>query len=338
MLSLLQSEISSAQRKQALIEEIKRRLDDKREKLLFDNARADRLGFELLDDIIEHYVHEVAEDALRDVGSIVPAYNYWPINDPSKNETQSFTDGGTLDNTGIVGLLSQTDSGGDDQPIIHIIAFDNTDVALKKSGEQIIAGAQAAPLFGIDFNSKTGAYQPFSKEQQDPADPKFEAASLIQVFDNSPDSAGITPFEELLNGLYTSSRGSSGDENTEPAFVKLALTTSANSLANIAAGRPVNLLYVQNARINNWQNDIGDPALLKQIEDGQKSNWPFADFADFPYYSTFTKIGLSAKESNCLSQMWAWATSDDGSPLTAAPKAPFAASPSHLSGNKRPVT
>jgi hypothetical protein len=46
-----------------------------------------------------------------------------------------------------------------------------------------------------------------------------------------------------------------------------------------------------------------------QIEDGQKTICPFSDFADFPYYSSFTKIGLSPKESNCISQMWAWVTS-----------------------------
>jgi hypothetical protein len=175
-------------------------------------------------------------------------------------------------------------------------------------------------LFGIDFDSSTGSYQPFGPEQQDPTNPKFQATSLIKVFDNAPNSSGVTPFEELVNGLYSSSCGSGGHENAEPAFVRLELTTSANSLANIVAGRKINLLYVQNSRIDRWQNDIGDPALLKQIEDGQKTNWPFADFADFPYYSTFTKIGLSAKESNCLSQMWAWATSSESSPLTSALK------------------
>jgi hypothetical protein len=320
MLSLLQDEISSTQRKQALIDEIKQRLTDERKKMLLDNAKADRLEFKLLEDAIEHYVNKVAEDALHDVGSIVPAYNYWPIGDQSKNKTQSFTDGGTLDNTGIVGLLSQTDNAAEGQAIINIIAFDNTDVALKKSGDNIIAGAQAAPLFGIDFNSSTGSYEPFSLEQKDPTNPKFKATSLIKVFDNAPNSTGVTPFEELVNGLYASSCGSSGNENAEPAFVQLELTTSANPLANIVAGRKVNLLYVQNTRINSWQNDIGDPALLKQIEDGQKTIWPFADFADFPYYNTFTKIGLSAKESNCLSQMWAWATSHETSPLTSALK------------------
>jgi len=320
MLNLLDEEISNAQRKQALIDEIKKRLSNERKKLLLENAKLDRLKFDLLDDAIEHYVHKVIEEVSHDRGSIVPAYNYWPIGEQSKNKMQSFTDGGTLDNTGIVGLLSQTDNGDDDQPIISIIAFDNTDVALKKSGDNIIAGAQAAPLFGIDFNSTSGSYQPFSGEQQDPTNSKFKATSLIKIFNNSPNSSGITPFDKLINGLYTSSCGSGGHENAEPAFVRVELTTSANPLANIQADRKVNLLYVQNSRINNWQNDIGDPALLRQIEDGQKTSWPFADFADFPYYSTFTKIGLSAKESNCLSQMWAWATSDERSPLTAALK------------------
>ena len=33
------------------------------------------------------------------------------------------------------------------------------------------------------------------------------------------------------------------------------------------------------------------------------------------YYNAFFKIGLEAKESNTLSQMRAWAVSDDASPL-----------------------
>jgi len=271
----------------------------------------------LIDDVIEHYALQGVEDALADVGSIVPAYNYWPIGSESQNTVYNFTDGGTLDNTGIVGILSQTDTGHAGQADISLIAFDNTDVPLVKKGNNIIAGVQAAPLFGIDFDVNSSTYQPFTAAQQDPSNADFIATSLIQVFDNSADASGTTPFDQLVKGLYRASCGTTTEENTDPAFMELTLTTVANSLANISAARKVTLLYVQNARINNWQNNLGDPKLKNEIEAGQKAEWPFDAFADFPYYSTFTKIGLEAKESNCLSQMWAWATSDDESPLTA---------------------
>ncbi|MDD1629616.1 MAG: hypothetical protein LUQ48_04295 [Methylococcaceae bacterium] len=46
---------------------------------------------------------------------------------------------------------------------------------------------------------------------------------------------------------------------------------------------------------------------------------PFlAEFADFPYYSTFLKIHQTAAETNTLAQMWAWCVSNKESPLSAA--------------------
>jgi hypothetical protein len=152
---------------------------------------------------------------------------------------------------------------------------------------------------------------------------------LITVFSNVKDSSGNTPFDNLVNGLYASSCGASGGEKpndsnvtTEPAFYQQELTTVANSLANITAGRKVNMIYIQNAKILNWQNAIGDDSLKKEIVDGQGGSInPFKSFKDFPYYGTATKIGLEAKESNTLSQMWAWATSDDVSPLKSRLKA-----------------
>jgi len=98
----------------------------------------------------------------------------------------------------------------------------------------------------------------------------------------------------------------------------MQLTTIDNPLANITGGRKVNVLYIQNARIMNWQNKIGDDNLKNEILEGQKASGvihSFKDFKGFPCYSTFTKIGLEPKESNALSQMWAWGTSDDNSPL-----------------------
>lgn len=92
--------------------------------------------------------------------------------------------------------------------------------------------------------------------------------------------------------------------------------TVANSLANVTAGRKVRLLYIQNAKILNWQKLIGDDALKQAIAEGQKGGIdPFTAFKDFPNYSTFFKIGLKAEESNALSQMWAWALADNNSQL-----------------------
>ena len=245
-----------------------------------------------------------------------------PIGEVSTNRETGYTDGGTLDNTGVLGILAQTDTGSSSQDAINLVVFDNTETPLEKKNGHIIAASQIAPLFGIDFDTSKGSYQPFTASQKDPNNADFEATSLTTLFDNSEVSPGNTPFDNLVKGLYAASCGAYSGENpddakvnTEPAFYQLELTTVHNPLANVSAGRAVNIIYIQNAKILDWQNQIGDEKLKKEIVEGQESIDPFKSFKDFPYYGTASKIGLEAKESNALSQMWAWAISDDSSPL-----------------------
>lgn len=266
-----------------------------------------------------------AKDAVN-LDAFIPTYNYWPIGNESKNQEIQYTDGGTLDNTGILGMLSQT-KAGDDEAVLNIVVFDNTSTPLVKKGSNIIAASQAAPLFGIDFDISTGVYHPYTSEQQDPTNNAFDATSLITVFDNTADASGKTPFDKLVSGLYATNCGASpgmppddSKINTAPAFCQQQFTTVANSLASVSVERKVNMLYIQNAKILNWQEMIGDENLQKEIAAGQNGSLdPFTPFKDFPNYNTFFKIGLTAKESNALSQMWAWAIADDASPL----KVPF---------------
>ena len=58
-------------------------------------------------------------------------------------------------------------------------------------------------------------------------------------------------------------------------------------------------------------------SLSDAIANGQ-SEGGLAAFANFPYYSTFTKIHQSAAETNTLAQMWAWCVGSKQSPLSAA--------------------
>jgi len=272
---------------------------------------------------IEKDLAEFIEKETIDPADFVPTYNYWPIGTESTNKATQYTDGGTLDNTGVIGILSQTDNGSTTQDPLYLVVFDNTDTPLQKIKDNIIAGSQAAPLFGIDFNTDTGSYQPFTAQQQDPTSSTFMATSLIQVFANNKSASGSHPFDDLVQGLYKTNSG--GDEavsnrenmeNTAPAFHRMTLTTVDNALAKVSAGRSVHVLYIQNALMLNWQNKIGDEKLKQEIVAGQKDSYdPFADFSSFPDYSTFFKIGLESKESNALSQMWAWALADDDSAL-----------------------
>lgn len=319
---LIEEQVTNPDKKMAFIKKIEAKLTAKHKKSLLKQADKDLSS---ISEIILHRLEKHLLDKKSMLGNLVPTYNYWPLGAESKNKETEYTDGGTLDNTGVVGMLSQTDTGKAGQDLLNLVVFDNTSTPLEKKNSKIIAGGQAAPLFGIDFSDSDGDYQAFTANQKDPNNKEFKATSLIAVFENPKDKNGITPFDKLVKGLYATNCGSSEGKvpddkkvGTDPAFHQMQLTTTDNSLANITGGRKVNVLYIQNARIMNWQNKIGDDKLKNEILEGQKASGvihSFKDFKGFPCYSTFTKIGLEPKESNALSQMWAWATSDDNSPL-----------------------
>lgn len=223
------------------------------------------------------------------------------------NRLTQFTDGGNLENTGVLGMLAQTDAE-------KIIAFINTDVALEKIDDCVVAAAQASPLFGIAFDGEK-RFEAYSPEGENPFTGKVVPQGFLQVFDNSGDAFG-----ELREGLY---RANGSGKASEPAFFRQELTMVANKLAGVAARpRPVTVLWVQNARVGDWQSRIKDKVLKKAIDAGQCGG-PLAEFADFPLYSTFTKIHQTAAETNTLAQMWAWCVADSKSPLSKAIKQLF---------------
>lgn len=91
----------------------------------------------------------------------MPRYNVWSLGDTTENVDTQYTDGGSLDDTGILGLLAQTEEGGNEPPI-KILSFDNTSTPLEKKGDNIVSASILAPLFGIDFDEKTGKYAPYT--------------------------------------------------------------------------------------------------------------------------------------------------------------------------------
>ncbi len=324
--SIIEDVLADEHKRKTIFSKINAELTPKHKQNLFTHIKKE----------IEHLKHASVIDILEYMAkklhlagelTLVPTYNYWPINTESTNKQTEYTDGGTLDNTGVLGMLSQTDTGSTRQEKISLVVFDNPEEAFTKKSGKLIAAGQIARLFGLSFNNSTGEYHAFTSEQKSPNHSAFTAKSLTAVFDNQPNASGVTPFETLLNGLEKTSCHS-GEIGSDAPFCELELTTIANSLTSISAGRKVNMFYSQNAKMMNWQNKISDEKLKTQIATGQqyKNNnkslidaimkpKTFAQFADFPYYNTITKIGLQPKESNALSQMWAWAVADQSSPL-----------------------
>ncbi|MEK8017568.1 MAG: hypothetical protein VSS75_011920, partial [Candidatus Parabeggiatoa sp.] len=232
--NLIKTQVSDPEKKQKLISQIVANLKPEHKETLLAKAKED--FWDILDigedfgEIIGRYLENIVIKDLSFLGKIIPTYNYWPIGKVSQNQETRFTDGGTLENTGILGLLAQTDTGSSNQALINLVVFDNTETPLEKKNSHIIAAGQAAPLFGIDFDTKKGSYQPFTEEQKDPANQDFKATSLITVFNNSEDSFGNTPFDNLVKGLYAASCGAASGEqpddskvNTEAAFYELSL-------------------------------------------------------------------------------------------------------------------
>ncbi|MBM81438.1 MAG: hypothetical protein CMJ78_12725 [Planctomycetaceae bacterium] len=259
------------------------------------------------------------EKLKSDVGGLgltdlVPQYNYWPVglarDGASGNRDVYFTDGGDLENTGVLGMLAQTQ-------VDSVIAFVNTLVALEKKDHTIIAVAQASPLYGIAFDEKTSQFKPYEPNGVNPFTGEIDPSGFLQVFDNSNDE-----FQSLREGLY---KANGEGQSTGPAFFKQSLTVIDNKLAGVTARPgPVTVLWVQNARVNDWQNQITDTKLCEAIEEGQKqSGKSFAPFANFPYYNTMSKIHQTEAETNTLAQLWTWCVADGESPLSAEIKALF---------------
>ncbi|MDD1635732.1 MAG: hypothetical protein LUQ06_05420, partial [Methylococcaceae bacterium] len=238
----------------------------------------------------------------------VPQYNYWPVSRVSQgasaNQNTDFTDGGNLENTGVAGLLAQVQG-----TVSNIIAFVNGEDVLEQKQGQVIAATQIARLFGVAYNENLKLFKNYLPDGVNPFTHQIDPVGFLQVFDNSN-----AEFDKLRQGLYTANGAGA---KTDAAFFLQTLKVVENTLLGITQTYSVNVLWVQNAQVNNWQNQITDATLKQKIQTGQKKGF-LAEFADFPYYSTFLKIHQTAAETNTLAQMWAWCVSNKESPLSAA--------------------
>lgn len=256
---------------------------------------------------------KIAQD-LRSLDDIVPKYNYWPLaqldHGAEANRLTDFTDGGDLENTGVAGLLAQVQGDAN-----KIIAFVNGDEVLQRFQNQpdgeIIAASQMAPLFGVAYDASQGRFQPYQPNGVNPFTGETDPAGFLQIFDNSGGQ-----FDALRAGLYAAN---GSGQSSGPAFMQQTLTLVANTLLRIyrGIGQQVTVLWVQNAVVKDWQNRLTDATLVQKLAHGQQQGGD-AEFANFPYYSTFLKIHQNAAETNTLAQMWAWCVADPASPLSNA--------------------
>ena len=226
---------------------------------------ADAVGFAL----------KVALNAFTsDASDVIPAYNYWPesqVSSPS-NKTLGFSDGGDFDNTGILGLLAQTN-------VNKIIAFVNTETAIGGTATNPTTDSSIGLLFG-----KGGA----------------GSGNLdgVQVFEDNG------AFLAVQQGLYSASCGGGLTlGKATAAFLQQGLVTIPNSVANIAGGRVVDVLWVYNNPVSDWQGQIADQAIQNDLNHVSTVGSPLWNF---PNYFTGEQIYLGVEAVNMLAQLSAW--------------------------------
>jgi hypothetical protein len=194
------------------------------------------------------------------------------------NKVFGFSDGGSFDNTGVLGLLAQTNAN-------RIIAFVNTETPLSGTPPNLGMDNSIGLLFGYG-----GA---------GPGD-----LTSVQVFDdtNPLDPGGA--FAAVQTGLYNASRfGTSSLGTGTAAFLQKGLVTIANPVANIAAGRVVDVLWVYNNPVSVWQKAITDPGIQQDLAQVSKPGTPLWNF---PNYFTGEQLYLGVEAVNMLAQLSAW--------------------------------
>ncbi len=215
------------------------------------------------------------ESFAAEASDVIPMYNYWPagqVASPS-NTVLGFSDGGDFDNTGVLGLLAQTNAN-------KIIAFINTETALGGTEKNLTLDSSVGLLFGYGGEGDGDM-------------------SFVQVFN---DAGGA--FAALQSGLYHASCGGGAAlGKATAAYLQKGLVTIENTVANIAAGRVVDVLWVYNNPVSDWANAITDAGIQQDLAQSSSEQSPLWNF---PNYFTGEQVYLSVEAVNMLAQLSAW--------------------------------
>lgn len=227
-----------------------------------------------------------------DAVDLIPTYDYWPspvVSGPAPKTTAlGISDGGDFENTGILGALARTDSN-------RILSMVNAGQGLTRdpATDEVILDGQLAVLFGYHGTPVDGVWTSFGG--MSPNEPR----SYTQVF--SDDNG---EFAALRNGLWAASSAGTSAAGVAPAAFRQTVTTVDNPVAHIRGGRTIDVLWVYNERVGEWQDQITDARITSELADGQdRSDGPFAHF---PWYTTAGQIHLTKEAVNLLAQLTAW--------------------------------
>ena len=220
------------------------------------------------------------ESFAADASDVIPMYNYWPagqVASPS-NTVLGFSDGGDFDNTGVLGMLAQTNAN-------KIIAFVNTEIPLSGTLTNLTLDSSVGLLFGYGGAGDGDM-------------------SYVQVFNDSNPLYPGGAFAALQAGLYNAScAGGATLGKGTAAYLQKGLVTIQNTVANIAAGRVVDVLWVYNNPVSEWSSAITDAGIQQDLAQSSSSQSPLWNF---PNYFTGEQVYLDVEAVNMLAQLSAW--------------------------------
>lgn len=205
---------------------------------------------------------------------LIPEEEYWPISENGvveDAEKYRFTDGGNLENYGLISLLQR----GVKKAVVFINTNTPLDVTIDPSATCPPLSTQVSsdlfPLFGYKFGNQ-GNNQVFSKSD----------------------------FKKVYDGLRTAKLAN------KSVITKLSLTTVENKWWGIEPGHQVEILWVYNESVPEWEE------LLPTEVQEEICKGPDGKFPDFPLYKLIGEnglvngISLTKEQVNLFYQFSAW--------------------------------
>jgi len=230
---------------------------------------------------------------------LIPKYYYWSPRHPQTVQQPvptGFADGGSLENTGINGMLAYAD-------IDSIIAFVNSGTPIQLgqfgvsdgdggfvSNTQFIIDHSIPPLFGYKPYGPGGmgqykGYVPYSDTTND----DFSAFSHNQVFRSEE-------FPNLLQGL-TAAAGA--DFTTNSAIFTQRLSVMPNSWFGITGGKTVTVVWFYLNFAQSWANQFANNPGVAALVNAERAS------SNLPHFNTLD-TSLTPTEVNLLSNLTCW--------------------------------
>lgn len=225
------------------------------------------------------------------VRDLEPQYTYWPVaGGGSAGQTQTFADGGLLENSGLADLLANT-------LLTKVVVFVNGSQVVGKDLENFenkqVPDA-IPPLFGLQpFQAhlfSSDSYPPYAGA----ADPKDPLMRHNQVFPSDC-------FKDLLDGLINAAN----DFQDSAIYFQPGLELQENPWFGITSTekRKVDVLWVCNNQVKSWEGAITDRGINDCLDIRLV---PESCLWNFPYYGTLEQLHLTPQQVNMLAQLSWW--------------------------------